>query len=291
MDAASDGALNVTRARRIHLVPARWLTALIVLSEIPELRLGDVQALEMLQLLRAVLILLFFAQIGAKLPTGGVWREYGRGFVAFLGLTAALAVAAIRLRFYAPSSISLLKLPVILSISRILEIALAAYFLLAIADTLRTRPELLKGALRIYGAIGVLSAIVSIVAFVIFISTGVNVVFLNPLDYRARGFFNEGGPYGLFLVSVLIVLALRRRLYPPVSHIGVRTALAVVWVALFLSASKAGLLAAILCGIASLLTTTGHRRVLAALILPPVRGVSGVLPICATRVCAELRRI
>ena len=269
MDTAFEGALALSPARRIHLVPSGWLTALVILSAIPELRLADVQALEMLQLLRALLILLLFAQIGARIPTKGVWREYGRGFAAFLALTSLFAVAAIRLRFYAPSSISLLKFPIVLSISRILEIALAVYFLLAIADTLRTRPKLLKGALTAYGAIGIVSAIASLLALAIFMSTGSNALFVSPLDHRARGFFNEGGPYGLFLVSVLIVLSLKRRLFPPASPIGTRAALALIWVVLFLSASKAGLLAAIVCGLATLATSAGRRRrTLAVLILP-----------------------
>ena len=186
-------------------MPGLWLTALVVLSAIPELRLGDIQALEMLQLLRALLVTLFFAQIGARLPGGGVWRDHGRGFLVFLALSSVLAAAAIRLRFYAPSSISLLKAPIVLSISRIFEVALAVYFLLAIADTLRERPKVLRGALNAYVAIGTLSAVASIVAFLIFLNTGSNALFVSPLDHRARGFFNEGGPYGLFLVSVIIV--------------------------------------------------------------------------------------
>jgi hypothetical protein len=231
--------------------------------------LGDVQAVEMLQLVRVLLVALFFVQIGGRFPNGGVWREYGRGFVVFLALSSLFAVAAIRLRFYAPSSISLLKAPIVLSISRIFEVALAIYFLLAITDTLRARPNLLRRALSAYVAIGTLSSIASIVAFLVFLNTGSNALFVSPLDHRARGFFNEGGPYGLFLVSVIIVFSLRRRLYPVVSPMRVRAALFLVWIALFLSASKAGLLAAILCGgLAILFAPSSRRRVLAALVLP-----------------------
>jgi hypothetical protein len=157
----------------------------------------------------------------------------------------------------------------VLSISRIFEVALAIYFLLAITDTLRARPNLLRRALSAYVAIGTLSSIASIVAFLVFLNTGSNALFVSPLDHRARGFFNEGGPYGLFLVSVIIVFSLRRRLYPVVSPMRVRAALFLVWIALFLSASKAGLLAAILCGgLAILFAPSSRRRVLAALVLP-----------------------
>jgi hypothetical protein len=240
-----------------------------VLSAIPELRLGDVQAVEMLQLLRVLLVALLFVQIGGRFPNGGVWREYGRGFLVFLALSSLFAAAAIRLRFYTPSSISLLKAPIVLSISRIFEVALAIYFLLAIADTLRARPKLLRGALSTYVAIGTLSAVASILAFIIFLNTGSNALFVSPLDHRARGFFNEGGPYGLFLVSVIIVFSLRRRLYPVVSPVRGRAALFLIWIALFLSASKAGLLAAIVCGVvATLFAPISRRRIVAALVLP-----------------------
>ena len=54
-----------------------------------------------------------------------------------------------------------------------------------------------------------------------------------------------------------------------ISPIRIRAALVLVWIALFLSASKSGLLAAIVCGgLATFFAPTSRRRILAALVLP-----------------------
>jgi hypothetical protein len=177
-------------------------------------------------------------------------------------------VAALRLPFYPPSEASFLKGPFVLSLSRLFELSLAIYYMLAIADTLQQTPKLLKTALNVYAAAGTGSAVLSICSFAIFAATGIDSYFINDLDHRARGFFNEGGPFGLFLTSVVLVLLLKRRLDYSASAVTSRIALVIVWLALLLSESKAGLLAAILCAMATLLTPDLRRRTLMVVLLP-----------------------
>lgn len=254
-------------SRKIHEVPVAWLVVFIVLSACPELRIGDLQVLEMLQAARVVLVLFFIAVIGLRLPSAGVWREYGWPYLCFLAGGFVLAVVALRLPFYPPSQTSLFKLPFILSLSRLAELSLAMYCMLAITDTLQRRPALIRVALNVYAGAGAATALLSICSFAIFMATGSDTYFINDLDHRARGFFNEGGPFGLFLTSVMLVLLLKKKLDGAFT-IGSRIALVVVWAAMLLSASKAGLLAAILCAMASLFAPNLRRRTLTVILVP-----------------------
>jgi hypothetical protein len=257
-------------ARKIHEVPTTWFIIFIVLSTAPELRLGDVQILELLQLLRVLMIVLLFAYTGLRFPAMGVWRQCGPGYIGLIAAMLVLSLVALRLPFFPPSDISFLKEPFVLSLSRILELCLVIYFMLAIADMLQDRPRLFRIALDVYTGAGAVSALASVIAFAIFQFTGQYTYFINDLDHRVRGLFNEGGPYGLFLTSVILVLLMRRRLYPDGSRLIRWTAFAVTLMAWFLSFSKAGLLAGMLCAMAGALRFGFRKRILAAITMPIV---------------------
>jgi hypothetical protein len=257
-------------ARKIHDVPAAWLLIFVLLSTTPELRVGDVQILELFQLLRVLVVAVLFAYSGLRLPTTGVWNQYGKGYVTFLAAALVLSLIALRLPFYPPSGISLFKGPFVLSLSRLLELSLAIYFMLAVATTLQNRPRLFHVAVDIYTGAGTLSALVSIMAFALFLTTGENTYFINDLDHRVRGFFNEGGPYGLFLTSVILLLLFRRRLNPNVNPLLNRTSLAITVTAWLLSLSKAGLLTGMLCAMAAAVFTSDVRKRLLAVVALPI---------------------
>lgn len=246
-----------------------WIIAFVLLSTAPEARVGDVQFLEVLQVIRLVVSIALFAFVGMKFPKAGIWTRYGLGYLVFIGLVCITSLIALRLPFYPPPDISLLKQPFFLSVSRLLELGLAIYFMLAISDSLGQRPGLLRVALTAYVAAGSVSAAASIVGFVIFQTTGQPTYFVNDLDHRVQGFFNEGGPYGLLLTSVILVLLVRRRLFPDVCRLYHWSALALTATAWVLSFSKAGLLAGILCGAVAITVIPDLRkRVVACLLLP-----------------------
>jgi hypothetical protein len=264
-----------------------WIVAFILLSTAPELRLGDVQLLEFLQIIRLVVSIALFAFVGMKLPKSGIWTRYGLGYLVFICLASVTSLIALRLPFYPPSEISILKQPFFLSVSRLLELGLAIYFMLAISDSLGERPQLLRIALTAYAAAGTISAAASVAGFALFQTTGQSTYFVNDLDHRVQGFFNEGGPYGLFLTSVILVLLVRRRLFPNVRQLCHWSALALTATAWVLSLSKAGLLAGILCGTVALTGVPDLRkRVMGSLLVPCAllaflmlfqRGLSGYL--------------
>ena len=78
-----------------------------------------------------------------------------------------------------------------------------------------------------------------------------------------RGFFNEGGPYGIFLVSVFIVVLLRARLFRLPYAFLHKAALCVLAVALFLTGSKAAILAGAVCCAIGFLSSRSRAQALA----------------------------
>jgi hypothetical protein len=246
--------------------PARlWapsLLAMIALSAAPIFKIGDVQAVELLQVLLLALAAPAFVYGGMKIPAFGAWRRYGGKYALFLVLALCLSLFALRLPFYPPPEVSAIKQPVLLSLSRIFEFILAMYFTLASARALARNRVLLRLALDVYTEIGVLSAAGSLAAWLLVKTAGVSSFLVYGYDDRVRGLFNEGGPYGVFLVSVAVALFLRCRLFPPRRPLLHSIAQLILLAGLFASGSKAGLLAAIvLCVVAAAASGSRIRRV------------------------------
>ncbi len=58
----------------------------------PVLRLGDVQAVEIAQIIFLIAAAPFFVYRGLKIPLGGLWRRYGGKYLLFLGLCMVVSV-------------------------------------------------------------------------------------------------------------------------------------------------------------------------------------------------------
>lgn len=229
----------------------------------PVLRLGDVQAVEIVQIIFLIAAAPFFVYRGLKIPLGGLWRRYGGKYLLFLGLCMVLSALSLRLPFHPPSDIFWLKRPGLLSLSRIFELFLVSYFMLAIAGMLRQRPGLFRMAADAYIFAATLVACGSIVGWVLFRIAALPSFLLYGADSRLRGLFNEGGPYGIFLVSAVMLVLLRIHVVRPVYPFVHKAAVVILLIALLLSGSKVGLLAVMsLCVIAALLSG-GKRQMLA----------------------------
>jgi hypothetical protein len=228
----------------------------------PTLKIGEVQFLELIQLLALPFLLLLFAFRGFRVPTWGVWREYGPWYAAFLGACLILGLLSLRLTFFPPPELSFLKRPFLISLSRLAEIFLGAYFMLTIANLLRRSPQRLRQTLDVYWIVGTVSAVLSLGSAMLLAISGVNLYFVYGPDLRVRGFFNEAGPYGVLLVSVSLVLLLRSHYFPQGRRLVRKVSLVIVLAALFQSSSKAGFLAtAGLCGVVGLSAVKARQRI------------------------------
>lgn len=240
-----------------------WLVLLAILSTMPILRMGDVQVVEIAQLICLSAMAPLFVYGGLNIPLGGLWRRYGIKYVFFLGLCVLVSGLSLRLSFHPPPDISWLKRPGLLSLSRIFELFLAAYFMIAIAETLRRRPVLFRILADAYTFAAMLGACGSIVAWALFRGADIPSFPIYGAESRVRGLFNEGGPYGIFLVSAVLVVLLRIHVVRPVYGFVHKAGVAILLAALLLSGSKVGLLAAMSLGALAAFLSGGRRRTLA----------------------------
>ncbi len=241
------------------------VAALAALSAAPALKAGDVQALEIFQLLSVALAAPALLYRGVPVPASGAWRRYGPGYLVFMLLALATSALALRLTFYAPPGISILKQPGVLSLARTFELTLAIGFMLAAARAFEKHRSMLRMALDTYAWVGIASAWVSIGGWVLRKAVGISTFAVYGYEDRARGFFNEGGPYGIYLVSVGIVLLLRTRLFPPRYPAVAKALMVSVAAALALSGSKAGWLAVLCLSLLATAVTGSTRRRIAVL--------------------------
>ena len=181
-----------------------FLTILCCLAAAPNAKLGDVQALEIFLLLHLSFLIAQFAYAGFRCKVYPPWRRLGIPYGIFLLLTVLLALASMRFRFYPPLDITFLKMPFILSVARVIEVALGIFYMLYLASILRREPDNRRYAMKAYFWAGVASAVFSILSYPLLLAANLEWGVYLP-DYRARGWFNEGGPYGLYLASVMIV--------------------------------------------------------------------------------------
>jgi len=182
-----------------------FLTAICVLASAPVLKLLDVQILEIVLLANAAGLFLLFIFRGFRLTLNRIWLPPTICYVFFFFITLLLAFASLRFRFYPPpAATSLLKQPLMISIVRIIELSLGAIGMIYIANILRNNAADRIYALKVYYWTGFASACFAILSIPLYFAAGIGLGVYFP-NLRARGFFNEGGPYGLYLISIIVI--------------------------------------------------------------------------------------
>lgn len=264
---------------RIHLLPTTWLALFAALSAAPALKLGDVQALEIVQAIRLISVLLLFVACGLKVPYTGLWRKLAGKYVLFLLGCLIVSILALRLSFFPPPGIGFLKRPLVLSASRICELFLAGYCMLGVAESLRQdasrSPFQFRLMLDVYCGAAAISAAISLAAVLLFEFAGISTPAIYGPESRARGFFNEGGPFGLFLVSAILAWMLRARLAGSPRRFVYWGVHSLLFGALVASRSKVAALAVLcLCAAAALLAGNLRQRLVFAGSLSLILAVS-----------------
>lgn len=168
------------------------------------LKIASIQYLELIYLVQGVVLLVSFShsQLRAFVFRPLFILGLGYGTVAVIALL--LAIAALRFNFYPGSEQTLLQMPVVITISRLAELLLDAGMMLYLADMFRRRPETARFTMRVYFWIGTLSVVFSALSYPLDRAGIISLGAYGDL-HRFRGFYNEGGPYGLYLVTVVAV--------------------------------------------------------------------------------------
>lgn len=230
-----EGLLPITSAPRWDKI---FLFLVGSLASTILLKIGPIQYLEIICILQIAFLFLNFLRSGLRTTWFRPFLTLGIGYGLF-GLTSIiLAFASLRFTFYLPAERSGFSDPVLITISRNVELAAIVIIMLSIADIFRKEPNKLRFTMRVYFWTGVASAIYSYLSYPLDV---LNIVSLGSynIDHRLRGFYNEGGPYGLYIMTVFCVgFALREQNWDRRRRLN--AGLACIPLAFFMAGSKSG---------------------------------------------------
>ena len=187
---------------------SRWLTIFLfltgTLASTILLKVASIQYLEILYFAELIVLLIAFSENNYKVRWFRPYFNIAIWYILFAAAAFILAIFALRYDFYFPDTLNLLSYPVVITTSRIVELGASVAIMLYLAGKFREDPLRAAFTMRVYFWVGFLSAVYSIVSYPINAATNINLGAYGE-GHRMRGFYNEGGPYGLYLISVFLI--------------------------------------------------------------------------------------
>lgn len=236
-----------------------FLLAVGVLASTIVLKFASIQYLEYLYFLLIAYLFTRLARAQFALRTDPPMARLAFHWVIWCALALGTAVYSLGRPVY-NGPFDLLHRPVWVSIARLGEVVANVAGLVFLGHLFRRDRRKLLFTMRVYFYTGVASALYSILCMFTF--RVLHHLLPNSSD-RANGFYNEGGPYGLYIVSVILLGLFLR---PLEARKGVFYAsLFSCLIALSLSVSKAGYASILLLfGISALLAASLRQKLATA---------------------------
>lgn len=187
-----------SRWEKIFLVLASALPASILL------KVGHIQFLEILYLVQIGVLFVVFARRDFRVTWFPPLLRLGTAYFIIGTATMALAISSLRFDFIYPADLTPLGYPVVISIARLTELVANVATMLFLIDQFRRSNGKIRFSMLIYFWVGVASATFAILSYPLDV---LHIVSWGAYSdtHRLRGFYNEGGPFGSYLVSVFIV--------------------------------------------------------------------------------------
>lgn len=214
---------------------------LCILSPLTDLKLGSIQPVELLMFfLFPIAIYRIFAdlEIKSSAETISLLRKY----VFFLVAVAAISLLSLRLRVFLPSDMSLLKTPPFLSMAKLFQLVMIVLVMFILIFWFVKQPKLMDYFSRGYIYVGLFNSVFAL-ASCLAMFAGLDLGGAYGEDWpRAKGFFVEGGPFGTYLVSVLLIVMFRKKVLNKGTQLQAYVHMLLLILALFASSSKAAFL-------------------------------------------------
>jgi len=220
------------------------LAALIAfLSGFTDVRIGDIQAVEVVIVLAFGLAFLQPLQratlVGPKVTLNLLPR-----ILLMFALLAFGSLLSLRLQFYPPTDIGFLKQPPMATVSRLLQLIITVSSIFIVALSVGDNPRSLKLVLAAYAWAGLLNAAWGLFCVAAYYAADLQLsgITLASRFPRVSGFFNEGGPLGVYLAGVALVQYIRG---PMLRYISLRQfwlSMILIGLAIIGSQSKAAVL-------------------------------------------------
>lgn len=273
----ADGPKHVSQPRESYRpeggLGARWKWMFVFLtaslSSTILLKVGQIQYLEILYAVQIVVLLFAFVKNDWQVRVSRSILRLGALYLAFLAIVLGLALWALRRDFYMLAGLTTLKYPVIVTCVRGAELLASVSAMLYLSHLFRKDDRTLRFAMRVYFRVGVASAMYAVATYPLARS---NIAYLGAsIDHRMRGFYNEGGPYGLYVISALLVgMSLHELRWE--ERRWLQWGFPLLSIAFLGSQSKAAVVAFLLIGVVDmlLLRSAAQRAVFAAIVLAAV---------------------
>ncbi|MFS0774414.1 O-antigen ligase family protein [Sphingomonas sp. 1P08PE] len=220
------------------------LAALVAfLSGFTDVRIGDIQTVEIV-IMGALALSFLLPRQAAQVEGPVVTINLLPRILVMLTLVACGSLLSLRLTFYPPDDIGLLKQPPWATIVRLIEVSISTSAVFIVALAIRDDPRKFSLVLKAYVWAGLLNAIWGLIAFAIFFGAGIDLpgITLGGRIPRVCGFFNEGGPFGVYMAGVALIQYIRGPMLGYIGKFQYRSSIVLMMVAIIGSQSKASVL-------------------------------------------------
>jgi hypothetical protein len=193
---------------RIHAYVVMFFVCLLSVTTI--LKIGDVQYLELLLAADLPILLLAFAMSGFRVRVFRPFLRIGRSYFIFLVFAFLLAILALRQDFTLADE-TFLRQPLVVTVSRMAELVLDVTYMLYLASCSKEDEKLCIFGAKVYYWTAIAGGLYSVLSFPLNYAYGVALGTYGD-SHRMRGFNIEGGPYGVYLVTVIaLIYAVHRK--------------------------------------------------------------------------------
>ena len=231
-------------------LPIAVVTLATILAAATDLKYISVQGIEVLLLIVLCGWVILFLARGGKIRLMLQTRSYLYGYAVLLVGAGLLSLWAWQTTvFYIPMDVdSFLKLPLWISIARLFQLTLVVFGFVFFLNVLVRFPGAIQHCVAVYVWAGVASAIYGIFSIMALLYFNLDIggaYYSDENHIRVRSLFIEGGPFGLYLASCILLTFFQRYTLHDISRLRFGVLLFLQIVGLVLSASKAGIVAAV----------------------------------------------
>jgi hypothetical protein len=187
------GAVSGTPSHRFVIF------TLAFLAGCPSLKFANIEWLEMFMLAHLAYLLLLWAARGFQVRLTGLWLRPGVWFGLIMLAILLTDVSSARLPRYPPLwGPYFLHFPLLVVVMRYVELFIVVFYGLYAAELMRRDHKLRDFGLKVYVNSALLTAWLSLIVVAKFKLAGMSAA-------RGQGLFPEGGPWGLYLLTVAVV--------------------------------------------------------------------------------------
>lgn len=223
-------------------MPFALAVIITFLSGFTDIRLAEIQLVEV-----AVICALFMAFMSPRqtlsLQGPSIIVGLMPQFLWLFLLVLCGCILSMRLNFYPPSGISLIKHPPFLTFVRFIEVVISSSSMFLVALAVRNEPQKLKTLFTAFMWAAYLNCAYAIISWLGW-AAGFGLPGITPGLFvpRLRGFFAEGGPLGVFLCAAFLIQLIRGVYLHYISRRSYWIGMAVVLIGLIGAQSKAAVL-------------------------------------------------